>query len=242
MAGEQRQRPEEKVACVKRNYDASVPIASVIRYVNGSGGCVSVSDVWCGKGLGFSTDAVSMDHPRRNLPPSRRKIDVDKNNSNQTEFRMPFLITGQAIDWYRSLNIEDMLNAASPGICMAKYQLYPRHVLQFMESPEYNRFTHIVLDTTPTLKKKITAAASAFTSVFGKKEIQQQRPSNELDQLKERMEKVLNVFSEVDTTEFVIVTIAPFSYLFIRSLVYMCGTKGTNACAQTYSGRYEAFD
>ncbi|XP_022567538.1 ATPase GET3C isoform X1 [Brassica napus] len=116
------------------------------------------------------------------------------------------------------------------------------HVLQFMESPEYNRFTHIVLDTTPTehtlqflslsdfydssigkikLKKKITAAASAFTSVFGKKEIQQQRPSNELDQLKERMEKVLNVFSEVDTTEFVIVTIAPFSYLFIRSLVYM---------------------
>ncbi|WZZ49967.1 hypothetical protein YC2023_050074 [Brassica napus] len=122
------------------------------------------------------------------------------------------------------------------------------HVLQFMESPEYNRFTHIVLDTTPTLKKKITAAASAFTSVFGKKEIQQQRPSNELDQLKERMEKVLNVFSEVDTTEFVIVTIAPFSYLFIRSLVYMwllmwsCETKGTNACAQTYSGRYEAFD
>nr|VDD07282.1 unnamed protein product [Brassica oleracea] len=84
---------------------------------------------------------------------------------------------------------------------MTKYQLYPRHVLQFVESPEYNRFTHIVLDTTPTehtlrflslsdfydssigkiklslvvfdiqLKKKITAAASAFTSVFGKKEI-----------------------------------------------------------------------
>ncbi|XP_033135156.1 ATPase ARSA1-like isoform X4 [Brassica rapa] len=112
-----------------------------------------------------------------------------------------------------------------------------------MESPEYNRFTHIVLDTAPTghtlrllslsnfydssigkitkLKKKITAAASAFTSVFGKKEIQQQGPSNELDQLKERMEKVLNVFREVDTTEFVVVTIATFSYLFIRSLVYM---------------------
>ncbi|XP_048594747.1 ATPase GET3C-like isoform X3 [Brassica napus] len=98
-------------------------------------------------------------------------------------------------------------------------------VLQFMESPEHNRFTHTVNDTAPTghtlrllslsdfydssigkikLKKKITAAASAFTSVFGKKEIQQQGPSNELDQLKERMEKVLNVFSEVHTTEFVI--------------------------------------
>ncbi|WZZ26121.1 hypothetical protein YC2023_009522 [Brassica napus] len=153
-----------------------------------------------------------MDPPRRNLPPSRRKIDVDKNSSNQTEFRMPFLITGQAIDWYRSLNIEDMLNAASPGI---------RRNISYIQGT----FTHIVLDTTPTehtlrllslsdfydssigkikLKKKITAAASAFMSVFGKKEIQQQRPSNELDQLKERMEKVLNVFSEVDTTEFVI--------------------------------------
>ncbi|KAH0902517.1 hypothetical protein HID58_042020 [Brassica napus] len=176
-------------------------------------------------GLGFSTDAVSMDPPRRNLPPSRRKIDVDKNSSNQTELG--------------SLNIEDMLNAASPGIrrnisYIQGTSLESSQVLQYMESPEYNRFTHIVLDTTPTehtlrllslsdfydssigkiklslvvfdiqLKKKITAAASAFMSVFGKKEIQQQRPSNELDQLKERMEKVLNVFSEVDTTEFVI--------------------------------------
>ncbi|CDY19026.1 BnaC01g20420D [Brassica napus] len=156
-----------------------------------------------------------MDPPRRNLPPSRRKIDVDKNSSNQTEFRMPFLITGQAIDWYRSLNIEDMLNAASPGI---------RRNISYIQGTFFNIW---ILDTTPTehtlrllslsdfydssigkikLKKKITAAASAFMSVFGKKEIQQQRPSNELDQLKERMEKVLNVFSEVDTTEFVIFT------------------------------------
>lgn len=125
------------------------------------------------------------------------------------------------------LNLEDMLNAASPGIdeiaAISK-------VLQFVESPEYSRFTRIVFDTAPTghtlrllslpdfydssiskitkLKKKVTAAASAFTSVFGKKkEIQEQGPSNELDQLKERMEKVRNVFRDVDTTEFVIVTI-----------------------------------
>ncbi|XP_010483726.1 PREDICTED: ATPase ASNA1 homolog [Camelina sativa] len=124
------------------------------------------------------------------------------------------------------LNLEDMLNAASPGIdeiaAISK-------VLQFMESPEYSRFTRIVFDTAPTghtlrllslpdfydssiskitkLKKKVTAAASAFKSMFGKKEIQQQEPSNELDQLKERMEKVRNVFRDVNTTEFVIVTI-----------------------------------
>ncbi|KAG7534980.1 Arsenical pump ATPase ArsA/GET3 [Arabidopsis thaliana x Arabidopsis arenosa] len=124
------------------------------------------------------------------------------------------------------LNLEDMLNAASPGIdeiaAISK-------VLQFMEAPEYSRFTRIVFDTAPTghtlrllslpdfydssiskitkLKKKITAAASAFKSVFGKKEIQQQELPNELDQLKERMEKVRNVFRDVNTTEFVIVTI-----------------------------------
>uniref|UniRef100_M4DUP0 ArsA/GET3 Anion-transporting ATPase-like domain-containing protein n=1 Tax=Brassica campestris TaxID=3711 RepID=M4DUP0_BRACM len=108
--------------------------------------------------------------------------------------------------------------------------MFAGEVLQFVESPEYSRFTRIVFDTAPTghtlrllslpdfydssiskitkLKKKITAAASAFTSVFGKKkEIQEQGPSNELDQLKERMEKVRNVFRDVDTTEFVIVTI-----------------------------------
>ncbi|KAG7538697.1 P-loop containing nucleoside triphosphate hydrolase [Arabidopsis suecica] len=124
------------------------------------------------------------------------------------------------------LNLEDMLNAASPGIdeiaAISK-------VLQFMEAPEYSRFTRIVFDTAPTghtlrllslpdfydssiskitkLKKKITAAASAFKSVFGKKEIQQQELPNELDQLKERMEKVRNVFRDANTTEFVIVTI-----------------------------------
>ncbi|CAN7063896.1 unnamed protein product [Brassica oleracea var. botrytis] len=87
--------------------------------------------------------------------------------------------------------------------------MFAGEVLQFMESPEYNRFTHIVFDTAPTLKKKITAAASAFTSVFDKKEMQQQGPVNSLflDQLKERMEKVLNVFRDVDTTDFFIVTI-----------------------------------
>ncbi|XP_056856985.1 uncharacterized protein LOC130506363 isoform X2 [Raphanus sativus] len=68
-----------------RSYeDGSVRFLSESRDVDG--GCVAVPDVWCGPGLGFSTDAVSVDPPRRNLPSSsRRKIDVDKNNPNQTE-------------------------------------------------------------------------------------------------------------------------------------------------------------
>ncbi|XP_009126586.1 ATPase ARSA1 [Brassica rapa] len=163
------------------------------------------------------------------ITPERMKEEIksqaggDKSVKNMMDSMGLGMFAGELGD----LNLEDMLNAASPGIdeiaAISK-------VLQFVESPEYSRFTRIVFDTAPTghtlrllslpdfydssiskitkLKKKITAAASAFTSVFGKKkEIQEQGPSNELDQLKERMEKVRNVFRDVDTTEFVIVTI-----------------------------------
>ncbi|CAN8292731.1 unnamed protein product [Cochlearia groenlandica] len=56
-----------------------------------NGVCVAIPDVWCGPGIGFSTDAVvgrSIDPlKRRNLPSSssRRKIDSDKNSYDQTE-------------------------------------------------------------------------------------------------------------------------------------------------------------
>ncbi|KAH0864102.1 hypothetical protein HID58_081313 [Brassica napus] len=68
--------------------DGSVRFLSESRDVDGSGGCVAVPDVWCGPGLGFSTDAVSVNPPRKNLPSSRRKIDVDKNSPNQTEVKV----------------------------------------------------------------------------------------------------------------------------------------------------------
>ncbi|KAJ0255734.1 RING/U-box superfamily protein [Hirschfeldia incana] len=65
---------------------------------DGGNACGASPDVWCGPGVGFSTDAVvggtinpvEADPPRRNNP-ARRKIDGDKNyistshNSNQTE-------------------------------------------------------------------------------------------------------------------------------------------------------------
>ncbi|KAL0701670.1 hypothetical protein Bca4012_057792 [Brassica carinata] len=60
---------------------------------DGGNACGASPDVWCGPGVGFSTDAVvgvEVNPPRRNIP-ARRKIDGDKNysstshNSNQTE-------------------------------------------------------------------------------------------------------------------------------------------------------------
>ncbi|XP_010498176.1 PREDICTED: probable E3 ubiquitin-protein ligase RHG1A [Camelina sativa] len=81
----------------KNSYeDGSIRILSEARDVV-AGGCVSVPDVWCGPGLGFSTDAVvdrSVDPPRRrNLPSSRRKIDVDNNIFNHNTEGSSVLLT-----------------------------------------------------------------------------------------------------------------------------------------------------
>ncbi|GAY59754.1 hypothetical protein CUMW_196920 [Citrus unshiu] len=102
-------------------------------------------------------------------------------------------------------------------------------VMQFVESQQYNMFTRIVFDTAPTghtlrllslpdfldasigkmmkLKKKLASTTSAFKYVFGKEEKQQDVASDKLEQLRERMAKVRDLFRDPDSTEFVIVTI-----------------------------------
>nr|GEY74832.1 ATPase ASNA1 homolog [Tanacetum cinerariifolium] len=103
-------------------------------------------------------------------------------------------------------------------------------VTQFVDSPEYSKFTRIVFDTAPTghtlrllslpdfmdasigkimkLKKKLTSATSGIKFMFGK----EQPPlvegaTDKLEQLRERMAKVRDLFRDSATTEFVIVTI-----------------------------------
>lgn len=100
--------------------------------------------------------------------------------------------------------------------------------MQFVESQEYSSFTRIVFDTAPTghtlrllslpdfmdtsigkimkLKEKIASATSAIKSVFSKGE-PKQIASNKLEQLREKMAKVRDLFRDTETTEFVIVTI-----------------------------------
>uniref|UniRef100_M1AE76 Arsenical pump-driving atpase n=1 Tax=Solanum tuberosum TaxID=4113 RepID=M1AE76_SOLTU len=102
-------------------------------------------------------------------------------------------------------------------------------VMQFLESKEYSAFSRIVFDTAPTghtlrllslpdfldasigkmmkLKKKITSATSALKSMFNKGEPQQDDASDKLEQLRERMAKVRDLFRDSETTEFIIVTI-----------------------------------
>lgn len=123
------------------------------------------------------------------------------------------------------LNLSELLNTLPPGFDEA---LAISKVLQFVESKEYCMFTRIVFDTAPTghtlrllslpdfldaslgkmmkLKKKLASAKLALKSVFGKQETQEDT-SDKLEQLREKMAKVRDLFRDPDTTEFIIVTI-----------------------------------
>ncbi|ESQ35004.1 hypothetical protein EUTSA_v10007935mg [Eutrema salsugineum] len=97
----------------------------------------AIPDVWCGPGLGFSTDAVvgrSLDAPRRSLPSSRRKVDVDKSNSSQREGssvltrRFPF--PNQESHSHGFLNSSDSTlltsSRAEPTLVSSRYHGYLR--------------------------------------------------------------------------------------------------------------------
>ncbi|RVW97281.1 hypothetical protein CK203_025879 [Vitis vinifera] len=64
------------------------------------------------------------------------------------------------------------------------------------------------------LKKKLASATSAIKSVFGKEETRQDA-SDKLEQLRERMAKVRDLFHNSNTTEFVIVTIPTVMILLL---------------------------
>ncbi|PWA63355.1 Anion-transporting ATPase-like domain-containing protein [Artemisia annua] len=134
---------------------------------------------------------------------------------------------GMIADQLGDLKLAELLDAPPPGLDEA---IAISKVMQFVDSPEYSKFTRIVFDTAPTghtlrllslpdfmdasigkimkLKKKLSSATSAFKSMFGK----EQPPlvegaSDKLEQLRERMAKVRDLFRDSETTEFVIVTI-----------------------------------
>ncbi|PIN18131.1 putative arsenite-translocating ATPase [Handroanthus impetiginosus] len=135
---------------------------------------------------------------------------------------------GMLADQMGGLKLGELLDTPPPGLDEA---IAISKVLQFLESQEYSRFSRIVFDTAPTghtlrllslpdfldasigkmmkLKKKIASATAALKSAFGKGEPQQDSfpQSDELEQLRERMTKVRDLFRNSEMTEFVIVTI-----------------------------------
>ncbi|KAF3433962.1 hypothetical protein FNV43_RR25065 [Rhamnella rubrinervis] len=132
---------------------------------------------------------------------------------------------GMLVDQLGELKLGELLDTPPPGLDEA---IAISKVMQFLESQEYNMFTRIVFDTAPTghtlrllslpdfldasigkilkLRQKIASATSAIKSVFGQEELKPDA-TDKLEQLRERMVKVRELFRDTDATEFVIVTI-----------------------------------
>lgn len=134
---------------------------------------------------------------------------------------------GMVAEQLGELKLAELLDTPPPGLDEA---IAISKVMQFVDSPEYSTFTRIVFDTAPTghtlrllqlpdfmdasigkimkLKKKISSATSAIKSVFGKEQTPLvEGTTNKLEQLRERMGKVRDLFRDSETMEFVIVTI-----------------------------------
>ncbi|XP_031274072.1 ATPase ARSA1-like isoform X2 [Pistacia vera] len=132
---------------------------------------------------------------------------------------------GMLADQLGELKLGELLDTPPPGLDEA---IAISKVMQFIDSQEYSTFTRIVFDTAPTghtlrllslpdflgasigkimkMKEKLASATSALKSFLGKEETRLDAP-HKLEQLRERMAKVRDLFRDKDTTEFVIVTI-----------------------------------
>ena len=132
---------------------------------------------------------------------------------------------GNVVDQIADLRLGELLDSPPPGFDEA---VAISKVVKFTESEEYNDFTRIVFDTAPTghtlrllslpdfldrsigkvvaLRQKLNSASGAIKSLFGIKE-EEDKTSEKLQRLKARMQKVQDIFTDADTTEFLIVTI-----------------------------------
>ncbi|XVF05712.1 hypothetical protein REPUB_Repub05bG0196100 [Reevesia pubescens] len=163
------------------------------------------------------------------IDPDKAKEDFrsasQKNSGSAVKDFMNNMGLGMVADQLGDLKLGELLDTPPPGFDEA---IAISKVMQFVESPQYSMFSRIVFDTAPTghtlrllslpdfldasigkvmkLKKKIASATSAIKSVLGKAEEQQDVP-DKLEQLRERMKKVRDLFRDSNTTEFVIVTI-----------------------------------
>lgn len=133
---------------------------------------------------------------------------------------------GGWVEQLGELKLGELLDTPPPGLDEA---IAIAKVIQFMQAPEYSKFTRIVFDTAPTghtlrllslpdfldasigkilkLKQKLSSATAAIKSVFGQSSDGGDSATDKLELLKERMVMVREIFRNKEATEFVIVTI-----------------------------------
>ncbi|TYI80832.1 hypothetical protein E1A91_D05G113400v1 [Gossypium mustelinum] len=163
------------------------------------------------------------------INPEKAKEDFrtssQKNGGSAVKDFMNNMGLGMLADQFGDLKLGELLDTPPPGLDEA---IAISKVMQIVESSQYSMFSRIVFDTAPTghtlrllslpdildasigkimkFKQKLASAASTFKSVLGKAAEQQDVP-DKLQQLRERMTKVRDLFRDSNSTEFVIVTI-----------------------------------
>lgn len=132
---------------------------------------------------------------------------------------------GAFAEQLKDLRLSELLDTLPPGIDEA---VAISKVVQFLKSPEYSHFQHIVFDTAPTghtlrlltlpdfldktigkvvrLRQKLSDITGAVTGLFGRK-AEKDPAVAKLDALKARMEEAKSLFRNAETTQFIIVTI-----------------------------------
>jgi arsenite-transporting ATPase len=149
-----------------------------------------------------------------------------KNGGSGVKDFMDSMGLGGLAEQLGELKLGELLDTPPPGLDEA---IAISKVTQFIQAPEYNMFTRIVFDTAPTghtlrllslpdfldasigkiikLKQKLASATDAIKSVFGQAREGRESATDKLEQLKERMAVVRELFRNKESTEFVIVTI-----------------------------------
>ncbi|GBG75288.1 hypothetical protein CBR_g19921 [Chara braunii] len=133
---------------------------------------------------------------------------------------------GSWIEQLSELKLGELLDTPPPGLDEA---VAISKVVQFVQAPEYEKFTRIIFDTAPTghtlrllslpdfleasigkilkLKAKLNQATTAVKSLFGQGDDSRDTATEKLEALKDRMLMVREIFRDKQSTEFVIVTI-----------------------------------
>ncbi|XP_061973939.1 ATPase GET3B-like isoform X2 [Populus nigra] len=110
---------------------------------------------------------------------------------------------GMLVEQLGELKLGELLDTPPPGLDEAM-AIAKGHTLRLLSLPD---FLDASIGKILKLRQKITSATSAIKSVFGQEQTTQQDAADKLEQLRERMIKVRELFRDTDSTEFVIVTI-----------------------------------
>ncbi|CAL5055856.1 unnamed protein product [Urochloa decumbens] len=125
-----------------------------------------------------------------------------KNGGTGVKDFMDSMGLGVLVEQLGELKLGELLDTPPPGLDEA-IAISKGHTLRLLSLPD---FLDASIGKILKLRSKIASATSAIKSVFGQ-EVQQQDAANKLEQLRERMVKVRELFRDTESTEFIIVTI-----------------------------------